>query len=70
MNGHVKQTVDRYLELAGKTLESLKQVSTPCMDDHQIPPEEFGVKGELAPIAARVVLKALYVARIARMDFM
>ena len=28
------------------------------------------MKGELAPIAARVVLKALYVARIARMDVM
>ena len=40
------------------------------IDDHQIPPEEFEVKGELSPIAARVVLKALYVARIARMYLM
>ena len=28
------------------------------------------MKGELSPFAARVVLKALYVARIARMDLM
>ena len=30
----------------------------------------FEVQVELSPIAARVVLKALYVARIGRMDFM
>ena len=51
-------------------MESLKRVATPCIDDHQIPLEEFAVKGELSPIAARVVLKALHVARIARMDLM
>ena len=70
MSGHVSQTVDCYLELAEKSKETLKRVATPCIDDHQIPPEEFGVKGVVTPIAARVVLKALYVARIARMDFM
>ena len=37
MSGHVKQTVDRYLELAGRPIESLKKVATPCIDDHQIP---------------------------------
>ena len=68
--GHVKQTVDRYLELAGKTKESLKPAATPCIDDHQIPPNEFEIKGYLSPVAARVVLKALYVARIARVDLM
>ena len=70
MCGRVKQTAGRYLELAGKPREPLKKVGTPCIDDHKIPPEEFIVKGELAPIAARVLLKALYVARIARMDLM
>ena len=70
MSGHVKQTVDQYFELTGKPIEPLKKVATPCIDDHQIPIEEYIVKGELSPIAARVVLKALYVARIARMDLM
>jgi len=70
MFGHVEQTVDRYIELSGKSKDSLKMVATPCIDDHMIPPEEFQVKGELSPIAARVVLKALYVARIARLDVM
>ena len=58
MFGHVEQTVDRYLELSKKTKDSLKKVATPCIDDHLIPPEEFEVKGELSPGAARIVLKA------------
>ena len=70
MFGHVKQTVERYLELTGKTVDSLRKVPTPCIDDHAIPLEEFNVKGELSPVAARIVLKALYVARIGRMDLM
>ena len=72
MFGHVQQTVDRYLELAKKSKDSLTKVAPPPLyiDDHQIPPEEFEVNGELSPTAARLVLKALYVARIGRMDFM
>ena len=70
MFGHVEQTVDRYCELAGKSRDSLKPVFTPCIDDHMIPAAEFDTKGELSPVAARVVLKALYVARIGRLDLM
>ena len=63
MFGHVNQTDDRYLELSCKDRKSISaKAVTPCIDDHLIPPEEFEVKGALAPIAARVVLKALYVA--------
>ena len=71
MPGHCAQTVDKYLELSGKSRESLKiKAPTPCIDDHLIPPEEFEVKGVLSEQAARIVLKALYVARIARYDFL
>ena len=67
MFGHCHQTVDKYLELSGKPRESFKtKAATPCIDDHLIPPEEFEVKGVLAQ-AARIVLKALYVARITRL---
>ena len=70
MFGHCHQTVEKYLELSGKTEASLKtKAATPCIDDHQIPPEEFEVRGVLSKEAARIVLKALYVARIARYDF-
>ena len=46
MFGHVEQTVARYLELAKKSKDSLKKVATPCIDDHEIPLQEFEVKGD------------------------
>ena len=50
MIGHVQQTIDRYLELSGKPKKSLDiKAATPCIDDHQIPPEEFEVNRHLAP---------------------
>ena len=51
-------------------MTSLKSVATPCIDDHQLSQEDFTTKGELAPIAARVVLTALYVARLNRHDLL
>ena len=49
MFGHVHQTVDKYLELSGKSEESLNiKAAPPCIDDHQIPAEEFEVKGQLS----------------------
>ena len=70
MFGHVQQKIDRYLELAKKTTDFLKKVASPCIDDHLLPPGELEVKDELSAIAARVVLKTFYAARIARLDFM
>ena len=60
--------VEKYCQLANLKIENLKSVETPCMDDHQFNPEDFESKGELGGIAARVVLKALYVARLGRPD--
>ena len=48
MRGHVQQSIDKYLELAKKTKDSLKYVATPCLEDSQIPPEDFDVKGALS----------------------
>ena len=70
MSGHTRQCVERYLELSGKKESSLKPVATPCLDDQMFAPEDWETKGELTPIAARVVLKALYTARIGRADFL
>ena len=66
--GHAQQCVDRYLELSGLTLSSLKEVSTPCIDDHLISPEDEQTKGLLSEQSARIVLKVLYLARIKRLD--
>ena len=70
MSGHVVASVERYLELSGKTRNSLKPVSTPCIDDHQLDPADDLVRGELKEESAKIVLKALYVARINRTDLL
>ena len=53
---------------ANKEVKSLTKVATPCIDDHDIPPEDFEAKGELSAQAAKIVLKALYMARMSRLD--
>ena len=45
-------------------------MATPCIDDHQLSPEDFESKGELSSEAARIVLKCLYLARMNRVDFL
>ena len=70
MSGHVKQCVERHLELAKCSLKSLKKVTTPCMDDHAFGEGDFTSRGELSEVASRIVLKALYVARLGRPDIL
>ena len=70
MTGHAVHCVECYLELSGKTVDSLKQVATPCIADHQLSPEQMITKGVLAPVAARIVFKVLYLARVGRMDLL
>ena len=70
MIGHSQQCVERYIELANKPIESLTNVQTPCIDDHQFGPDDLIEQGELAEVAAKIVLKALYLARLARPDIL
>ena len=70
MTGACEGCVERYLELAKKPKSHLKKMATPCMDDQVIPPEDFVTKGELAKEASKIVLKALYCARLARLDLL
>ncbi len=70
MRGHAEQCVERYLELSGKKIDTLKPVATPCIDDHLFGPDDFIEKGHLSPVAARIVLKALYLARIGRPELL
>ena len=66
MRGHAQGCVDRYLELSGKKKSDLKMVSTPNMDDHALTEADFVEKGLLSEIAAKAVLKILYLARMGR----
>ncbi len=58
VSGHTEQVVERYLELASKDDYSLRLVATPCIDDHLVAPENFETTGAIAPVAARIILKA------------
>ena len=60
--------MQKYCEIACVNETSLKKVSTPNLDDHQLQPKDFENKGKLSDIAARVVLTALFLARMVRID--
>ena len=64
MSGHAEQCVERYLDLSNKGSDSLKRVSTPCLDTDEANP------GELGPVAAMTMLKALYLTRLSRPDIL
>ena len=70
VQGHAIQCVERYCELAGKEIGKLRQYDTPCIDDHQLKPEDFETKGKVSETAANIVLKILYLARIGRPDLL
>ena len=72
MCGHADAAVQRFLELATPIfkdqLKALRPVATPCMDDSQFTGEQLTNGGKLGPVAARIVLKALYLATNGRPD--
>lgn len=49
---------------------SLREVSTPALDDNSFSPEQWEAKGTLAPHAANIVMKVLYAARAYRWDLL
>ena len=70
MEGHAKNCVERYCELANKTTQQVYKVSTPCIDDHQFKEEEVKYVGELLKVCSQIVLKCSYLARIGRHDIL
>ena len=70
MEGHAKECVERFCELANKTTQQLYKVSTPCIDDHHFKEEELKSVGELSQACSQIVLKCLYLARIGRLDIL
>ena len=62
--------VDRYVNLAGTDAKPVKHVSTPFYEERIARPvaDEKEQKGVLAPIAARILMKILFAARMARFD--
>ena len=72
MEPFLKSCVDRYVTLAGRDAKPLKHVSTPLHEERIARPvaDEKETKGVLAPIAARVLMKVLFAARMARFDLL
>ena len=58
MFGHVEKAIEKYCELANVKEKDLEFAAMPHIDDHQIPFNEFNVKGKLSPICARIVQHA------------
>ena len=63
------RNVERYCELANKTIQQLYKVSIPCIDDHHFK-EELKSVAELSKMCSQIVLKCLYLARIGRPDIL
>ena len=57
MQGHAKEHVERYCELANKNIEQLYKVSTPCIDDRQLKTDEMKTMGVMSKVCSRTVLK-------------
>ena len=72
MSSFLQQAINRYKELAGPEFHNLKKAATPFYDDKIARPveAEAEVKGKLAPIASRVLMKLLFAARMARFDLL
>ena len=72
MEPFLKSCVDRYVNLAGRDAKPLKHVSTPFHEERIARPvvDEKEQGGVLAPIAARVLMKILFAARMARFDLL
>ena len=71
MRQFLQQCIGRYVELAGPNVK-FKKVATPFPDDKIARPimGEAEARGELQPIASRVLMKVLFAACMARFDLL
>ena len=70
MEGHAKECVERYCELANITTQQFYKVATPCMDNHHFKEEEYESVGKLSTVCSQPVLKCLYLSRIGGPDIL
>ena len=70
MFGFSRQCIEVYCELAKVKPETLRKVATPGMDDHQLKPEDFELEGNLSKGAAKIIMTALYGARLVRYELL
>ena len=68
MEGHAMKCVERYCELANKTTQQLKKVSTPCIDDHHFKRRRIEIRGRTVKSILSNCSECLYLALIGRPD--
>jgi len=68
MRTYVDQVVKTYCELAGTEVTTLKKVSTPSYPENSMTDEELNQQGQLSGSAARVLMRILWLSRLARPD--
>ena len=68
MVGYAEQFVDLYLEITGMDVKSLRRVATPHVSDSGLADELYESTGSMKPHAAKVLMKGLWLARLARPD--
>ena len=66
MVDYAQQTVDLYLSITGH--QKLRHAPTPFCPEGSLVPSDDDVKGELAPNACKILMKALWLGRLARPD--
>ena len=66
MLDYAHQTVDLYKSITNT--KSLKHAATPFLPDGSVSVEDEEAKGELAPNACRILMKALWLGRLSRPD--
>ena len=66
MYDYALQTVDLYKSLTG--IDKVKHAATPFVLEGSISSQDEEVRGELAPNACRILMKALWLGRLARPD--
>ena len=70
MREFVKACVDRYIEVAGGNTGALRVVATPFLSEPDPDPKGEEADGRLGDVAASVLMKILYAARMARFDLL
>ena len=70
VSGFTDQCIDRYLEVTKSTRSSLRKVYSPGMDDTVFSESDLQNPGTVAPSAASVLMKILYLARCIRFDLL
>lgn len=68
MRTYVDQVVGSYCELTGTKQQSLKKVSTPSYPENTMTDQELSQTGELSGVASRILMRALWLSRLARPD--